>query len=447
MKRFQYVLFFAALSLSIAARGGGIPPCDTPEPSSPCAQTITARNPTRVAPTLVAVPMRTVPPITTASAIATFAAITTQAPAPIPPEYQSLYTYLDSKLDEFDKQLNAQPKTESRDITFAAELIIANGNRGEELLQPQTFQAVQLYLDRLQSLSVRGVKVAIKYPLLTPDFPRSSEYLAFYKKVAQELKRRNMKMLAGTGAAFTQPEFSSVKVNYRGMTLEKLKQGEREQVVTIIRELQPDYVTVANEPSTQTELTGVRFGVRDYTDFVNFVLNGLDRRGVLVGAGSGNWDDVAYIESLAKNTSVDYIDIHLYPINREFTRRAIQQADVARTNGKRLIIGENWLYKSGENERGGASAVNIMARDVYNFWQRLDEKFLTLVVQFARIKQIEFVSPFWSKYFFAYADYAKVKRGASNGEILRAADAEMVKNVLAGTFSGIRVTYKKLAGN
>jgi hypothetical protein len=101
--------------------------------------------------------------------------------APVPAEYQSLYTYLDGKLDNFAKQLNAQPKTDSGAITFAAELLVANGNRSEDLLQPQTFAGVVKYLDQLQALGVTGVKVAIKYPLLMPDWQHSREYLAFYK--------------------------------------------------------------------------------------------------------------------------------------------------------------------------------------------------------------------------------------------------------------------------
>ncbi len=367
-------------------------------------------------------------------------------PARVPAEYQPLYTYLDGKLDDFAKQLNAQPKTDRSVVTFAAELILANGNRGEDLLQPQTFPSIVKYLDQLQSLGVTGVKVAIKYPLLTPDWKRSSEYLAFYKRVAQELKRRNMKMLAGTEVAFTQPEFSKVGVDYRGMTLEKLKQGERQQIETIIREIQPDYITIANEPSTQTELTGVPFDVRTYTEFVSFILKDLDRRGVLVGAGTGNWDDPMYIESLAKNTGIDYVDIHFYPISRDFTARAIQQAEIARANGKRIIIGETWLYKSGERETGGASAVDIMSRDVYSFWQPLDEKFLALIIQFARQNQVEFVSPFWSAYFFAYVDYDKIKPGTPYGQILQAPQMQAARNIMRGEFSGTGLTFKKLAG-
>jgi hypothetical protein len=252
-------------------------------------------------------------------------------------------------------------------------------------------------------------------------------------------------MLAGTSRV-TQPEFSKVGVDYRGMTLEKLKQGERQQIETIIREIQPDYITIANEPSTQTELTGVAFSVGDYAEFVNFILKDLDRRGVLVGAGTGNWDEPAYIEALAKNTTLDYIDIHFYPISRDLTARAIQQAMIARANGKRIIVGETWLYKSGERETGGASAVDIMSRDVYSFWQPLDEKFLKLIIQFAHQNQIEFVSPFWSGYFFAYADYDKIKPGSSYGQILQAPHADEAKNIMRGVFSRTGLTYQKLAG-
>jgi len=263
---------------------------------------------------------------------------TRNSATPVPAEYQSLYAELAKPLDDFANRLNAQPKIEPRALTFAAELLPANGNRGEELLSAQAYQATLLYLDRLQSLGVRGVKVAIKYPLLSPDFPRSSEYLAFYKKVAQELKQRKITMLAGTGIVFADPAFSNVPVKHRGWTLDQLKQEMRRHTETSVREIQPDYVTVANEPSTETELTGVAFNVRDFTDYVNFVLQGLDRKGVLVGAGTGNWDDPAYIESLAKNTSVDYIGLHIYPVNRDYLARAIQDADLARAHAKRIWI-------------------------------------------------------------------------------------------------------------
>lgn len=69
------------------------------------------------------------------------------------------------------------------------------------------------------------------------------------------------------------------------------------------------------------------------------------------------------------------------------------------------------------------------------------------MTQFARAQGVEFMSPFWSKYFFGYADYNRVKRGSSNGEILRAADAETAKNIAAGAFSGTGMAYRMLVNS
>src|SRR3990172_4829678 len=66
-------------------------------------------------------------------------------------------------------------------------------NIGEPLFREQTWPAVILNLDRLQQLGVRGVKVAVKYPVLIPSFPRSADYLEFYRRVGQEVRRRNLK--------------------------------------------------------------------------------------------------------------------------------------------------------------------------------------------------------------------------------------------------------------
>jgi hypothetical protein len=362
---------------------------------------------------------------------------------PIPFEYQSLYSQLEKKLSEFEIQLGAQEE-KGTTITFAAELLPANGHRGEALLEEKSWQGMMLYLDRLQSMGIEGVKVAIKYPLLSPDFPHYSEYISFYKKLSKELKKRNMKMLAGTGPMFTDPAFTDLRVSYAELTFEKLKEETRQHIKTIIDEIEPDYVTIANEPSTESELTGIALDPKRQTELVNYVLSGLDRKKTLIGAGAGNWDSTAYIESLAKNTSIDYIDIHIYPVNRDFLLRAQRDADIARKYGKRIIIGECWLYKAAESEKGGASASGIIARDIFSFWQPLDSKFLELIVEFAKKNNIEFMSPFWSKYFFAYVEYDKATQGMSSKELLQLADAEINKNIMSKKFSQTGIAYKTL---
>ncbi len=277
---------------------------------------------------------------------------------PVPAEYRALYAELDKRLDEFQTRLDALPKTEARPIIFAGDLLAANGNRGEELLRAQTFAGVQAYLDSLQALGARGVKVAIKYPLFLAEFPRAQEYVAFYKRVAQELKRRKMTMLASCGAVFAGTIFSNVEWSYKGI-------------------------------------------------------------------------------------------LHIYPINRDYPAHAIENADAARAANKRVVIGETWLYKAGERDPSTSSGRNateedVFVRDVYSFWSPLDAKQLTLIAQFARHKQIEFLSPFWTRYFYGYLDYAQT-RGLSNKQLLDLANVEASQNIVAGKPTATGGAYKVIS--
>lgn len=123
------------------------------------------------------------------------AGVWAEAPGTIPAPYQQLYQEIDERLEEFRKSLPGSGGGGEVEITFAAELLPANGNRGPDLLTEKSYWGTLAYLDRLQALSVRGVKVAIPYPLPTPDFPRSQEYLAFYQRMAEDLRRRQLKLL------------------------------------------------------------------------------------------------------------------------------------------------------------------------------------------------------------------------------------------------------------
>jgi hypothetical protein len=77
---------------------------------------------------------------------------------------------------------------------------------------------------------VRGVKIAVKYPVLMPSFPRSSEYLEFYRRVARELRRRNLKFLMQMTDGFRETAFSALPVEpyYRGLTWERYRREKRE---------------------------------------------------------------------------------------------------------------------------------------------------------------------------------------------------------------------------
>jgi len=370
-------------------------------------------------------------------------------PSAIPNKFKSTYTELERRLNEFDARLSSTWDGKKHDVIFGAELLTANSHRGEGLLEPTSFQGNVVYLDALQKLGVQGVTIAVSYPLLQDDFPRSSEYLAFFKKVAQEVKRRGMTLNVESGIVFPQGEFTTLKVDYTGLTLDEYFKRQERMVEIIVREIHPDYLTIGNEPSTGTDLLGgQKITVERYTQYVRDVIDGLDKKGALIGAGAGDWDDTKYIEAFAKIPGLDYIDIHMYPLGSpqtDFLERAVQMAEIAQAHNKKLISSEMWLYKAmGSDVYANVAATpNIFGRDTFSFWAPLDQKWLDVMAKFANAYKFDYISPFWSKYFFAYLDYEQNKSKSAN-QLLGEADVQAVKNILSNTFSSTGLHYRSI---
>ncbi len=375
-----------------------------------------------------------------------------QRPLPtgdVPAEFQSTYAELDSILDNIDAYLDAHWDGTKPPVTFSATLITANGNRGPYLLEPRALGGVRVTLDRLKTLGVGGVSIAVTYPLLVSSFPRSSEYLAFYRQVATEVRLRGMKMLIATGPAFTDSLVSQVPVDYSNLTFETYKKEKRAMIETILRELQPDFLTLETEPSTATMNTGLDFSVKNVTDVVNFCLSGLDRRGAKIGAGIGTWESMNYIRSLV-NTGLDYIDVHVYPIQRNyFLDKVFTIADMARARGKEFVLGESWAYKIADAELGRISFGEIFARDVYSFWSPLDVHFLETIIKTAFHTRMTFCSFFWMQYFYAYLEYDQVRflPAAQRISLLnQAAATNILLNVLSPTGEALQRILASITG-
>lgn len=247
--------------------------------------------------------------------------------------------------------------------------------------------------------------------------------MAFYRRLAQELRRRNLRLFVGATTTFRAPVFASLPVDYTGLTLQRYVQEKRQMVEVIVREIRPDYLSLENEPGTQEKNTGLPFTVQNVTAIMQHLLAGLDRQGVLIGAGAGSWDDLAYIENLAQQVAIDFVDFHVYPINRDYlVDRAFRIADIARRHNKRVAVGEAWLYKARDQELGGtiAQAADIFARDVYGFWMR---------------------------HFFAYVDYNDATRRMRPARLFDLANREVARSMLADppVFTQTGLAFQRLA--
>ena len=157
-------------------------------------------------------------------------------PTLVPPEYADLYGLLENKLQTAENYLSTHWDDTKHSVVFSTELLAANSNQGERVLTEQAWQSILFNLDRIQFLGVRAVKVAVKYPILVPQFPRSAEYLALYKKLGDELRRRNLKFLVQMTPGFKPSALSALPVEpyYATLTLERYKHERRQMAELMI---------------------------------------------------------------------------------------------------------------------------------------------------------------------------------------------------------------------
>lgn len=365
----------------------------------------------------------------------------------IPQEFQTHYIQLDSKLDEINNTLSTKWNGTKHPVVFSTELLAASTNRGEKVLDPQVFEAVKLNLNAFMALGVTGVSFDIKYPSIVPTYPRSDEYLEFYRKVTEEVRKRGFTLLIAMQNVFTDSIFGHLEVDFSTLTLDQYKEEKREYARTIINELHPDYLTLETEPTTQARNTGLDFSVENVADIVTYILDGLDRQTTLVGAGAGTWEDLAYIQSLAENTTIDYLDIHIYPIQDDLVidrMETIQQ--IAKLYNLRIVIGESWLYKITDTELTdpNISYLDIFPRDVFDFWIPLDQKFIEMMAPLSHYIQSDFTSLFWMRYFWGYIPYNDTTRILGPTERYALVDQVTGQNMLAGNLNPTGQTYQNI---
>lgn len=363
----------------------------------------------------------------------------------VPNRYRSLYNELNTQLESLRSRVNNAWDGRKSDVNFGVELLVTNSNRGEVLLTDRVFKATRLTLDRLKDLDVQGVALSIQYPILTSAFPRAAEYRQFYKRVAREIRRMGFKLIVEIGTTFREPEFSKLKVNYRGLTMKRFRDELSDMAAFIATDMQPDYLTLFTEPDTQSKNTGLNFTVKEFSATVGHVARSVKHHRVRLGAGAGTWDDMAYFKALARIPELDYLDLHIYPVQRDFVmNRVTQLAALARHHNKTVSIGEAWLYKVSERELGKISPVKAYARDVYSFWQPLDIMFLETVINLSHAIQADFSCFFWMRYFYGYLDYNSLTRNLSPQQRINTVDKVAGRNMLNNTLGNTGERFKTL---
>ena len=369
---------------------------------------------------------------------------------PVPPEYQDLYTALDQKLDAFDRSIVSDGSRYP--VTYATELLTANGNRGRALLGANVLAGGRLELDRLRALNVKAVTIAIPWPILDPLFlqwngdPADRQPLVdFFRSVAAEAHLRGMKLYAENGVMFGGIYSAGSGMNaagyYATLTDGQLVAGRAAQAVTIASQIAPDLLNVGSEPDTEASLSGHAFlktpsGFASMVQTITSQLAAAGATSVPIVAGAPSWltNAQSFVALLVTNPGLWGIDIHLYPVNLDFPDRAIALAAQARAAGKHATMLECWLQKERDSELATlepAVDATLFARDTLDFWAPLDRKFLGVMARYADASKVDVLSPFWSRYFFAYLD-ASSTAAMTTDQIVAAATSAEAQALSAG---------------
>jgi hypothetical protein len=269
------------------------------------------------------------------------------------------------------------------------------------------------------------VTVQISDPLFAPDFPRSAEYVQFYKTVAAEVRSRGLLLLVETGPVFAGTDYSSVQVGGRWPSNEAYFRDRSAQIARIAAEIGPDYLSMGNEPQTEQMLTGLRFTLDEYLDFLQRAA-AAPRGTTKLGAGTGTWEDPAWSRRIIAEVPLDFLDLHLYPLSNgrtDYVQRLVDLVRAARAASKEVLIGESWLYKLSDAEVQQSHAIaTLFARDYYDFWAPLDARFIDVIGRLAAGEGVTYISFFWSKYLFAYLPYTPDAPSRPAQELMRASN-------------------------
>jgi len=385
-------------------------------------------------------------PAVTTSAFTTTAPSAASTQVAVPNEYLDLHSALKADLDRFDGFLKSRDTGVRYPVVFGTELLTANSNRGPDLLKPGTLQGTFVNLDSLQQMGVQGVTINVAYPVYTSDFPQYQDYVNYFKQVAAEVHRRGMKLDVEAGVVFHDTEYSPIKVDFAGLTLAKFESDMHSMLQAIIDDLKPDYINLGAEPDTHASLTGIHElnNPQVYTQFVNYVLSGLERGTTKIAAGIGTWSSTAFVESLAKSTSLDCIAIHIYPVLGDYLTKAASIAETATQYGKSIILDECWLYKTESPPGTIAGTTAVYRLDSFSFWAPLDEQFLAGVAKLCRMYGIEYVSPFWANFFFGDLDYAAENANLTYSETVAQSNKVAAQNIVDGKRGVLGEYYSSL---
>jgi hypothetical protein len=388
--------------------------------------------------------------LVTACRLATAAAPAEAAAAPdaaaaVPSQYQSAYSVVDAEVQNFAR--GGSGSTQPTRTTIGTELLSANGNIGSSLLAPEAIVGVDDELDAFQALGIQGVTVDVPFPLLLPSTSHSAGYLRFYEQVADQVKKRHMTLSIEENPIFAGTPLTTLSISYAGLTVQRYADEQRAQAQTILDTLRPRYLTVFTEPDTFTDTLGIDLNSPSSSvQVVSRELKGLHRNGTMVGAGTGTWSATSIDSALLARTSIDYLDVHVYPLGPQQIANLRADTAAAKADHKPLVMDETWLDKPSPSEGSGPSGAPAELKEKsYSFWEPLDEQYLAAMYSYVRSQGYHYASFFdGARAFFGYLPWSPALQASTYQSFSTAYNQLVADNMRRVEPSGTGLTLAHL---
>ncbi|MEO8658490.1 MAG: hypothetical protein ABI693_08475 [Bryobacteraceae bacterium] len=354
----------------------------------------------------------------------------------VPLEFADLFNFLEQRLLTFGASVASQwDGVKNPKLVSGVELVPMDSS--DSLLQPNYFQQfVAPYLDALQQVGAKVVKVQIGFPLLFQPYYQQvfgsldnfNQRLSVYRQMMSELRSRGMKVVVQsviTPASGGSQNDKSLVSYYNSLSFQDYIQGRAANAVAVAQLLAPDFLNYESEPDTEG-LKALRpelnpssnaftisnlllvTSIRDALEAAN--IPGLHST-IRTAIGLGTWTSAfsTLVSAYTKMSNVDIIDIHVHPINDagsdDNLQRIITAMDAAIAAGKSVGMDEEWMDKSRVSEQGQIDPTVIDARSLFSFWSPLDKAFMQTLTMIAHWKRAEYLSMSIPNTFFAALDY------------------------------------------
>ena len=369
---------------------------------------------------------------------------TTPAPAPVPAQYQSLYTTIHTQLDGAQQTVDRLGSRSSPGMVYGAALLFADGNRGTQLLLPQTLPEVNQEIDTLSRIGVQGVSVQVSFPLLLPSTANSSRYLRFYEQVARDVAQHHMVLSVEENPVLVGTPFAlSANVSFAGLTDVTYAQEQAQMAQIIVEDLHPTYLSLMTEPDTYATYIGLpdlnqpAASAAVVTQEVQLIKRGK----TLLGAGAGSWSTTQFDEDYA-TTGVNYIDLHIYPTEPQFVAQAVTDVAEAKAAHLPVVMDEFYFFPSVMFDAKGT--IQKFEIDPFTFLDPLETQFLQTFTEFAQKEGIRFVDAFDSNDFIAKVTWQPSDDTSNLRSVNELYDPVLKQDLASGNVTAVGRAYGQM---